>query len=413
MVGFLDALSQLGASLQPLADYQTTRQNESNAYKIAQNPRFAQALSGVQNANSNSSLENMRQIQFNQEQQKRSALQQLGQKIGTPGYNPQSALGEYAGITGDFDPVFGNGRNFTPAAIQEFQYLQNLSPEEQKIWFANKRGAQLVNQGGYTGVYDPLTGGFSNTIDKTVSPDQTPALKGAQSEASTNARLMAELGLKPQITEAVTSAKNKAEGQANLPKLTASYNDSVAKGKILDKNIDDAISKVSGTTAGFAGSKLANVAGTPAADLAATLKTIRANLGFDELQKMRNNSPTGGALGSVSENENALLQSAVTNLENTQSPEQLKQKLQELKQIKAESNQRIKQAYDADLARFGSGAMSTIPSISQDQLGGGYEPSQAMPPQLPVGGIGNSAPVATKTINGVTYIKQGDNWFAQ
>jgi hypothetical protein len=42
--------------------------------------------------------------------------------------------------------------------------------------------------------------------------------------------------------------------------------------------------------------------------LARMLDTIRANIGFDKLQAMRDASPTGGALGQVSEFENRLLQ---------------------------------------------------------------------------------------------------------
>ena len=45
------------------------------------------------------------------------------------------------------------------------------------------------------------------------------------------------------------------------------------------------------------------------------LKNIVANLGFDKLQQMRDLSPTGGALGQVTEIELELLQSAVANID--------------------------------------------------------------------------------------------------
>ena len=49
--------------------------------------------------------------------------------------------------------------------------------------------------------------------------------------------------------------------------------------------------------------------------LSGKLETIKANLGFEKLQQMREQSPTGGALGQVSDFENKLLQSTFGNLD--------------------------------------------------------------------------------------------------
>ena len=55
--------------------------------------------------------------------------------------------------------------------------------------------------------------------------------------------------------------------------------------------------------------------GTDARELASKVDTIQANLAFDELEEMRKNSPTGGALGNVTEKELDLLKSAVSGLD--------------------------------------------------------------------------------------------------
>lgn len=55
--------------------------------------------------------------------------------------------------------------------------------------------------------------------------------------------------------------------------------------------------------------------GTDSRALAKIITSLQANLGFDELQDMRKNSPTGGALGSVSNLEIKLLVAAVTALD--------------------------------------------------------------------------------------------------
>lgn len=67
--------------------------------------------------------------------------------------------------------------------------------------------------------------------------------------------------------------------------------------------------------------------GSGAFDLSKTLETIRANLGFEELAKMREMSPTGGALGQVAVQELVYLQAALDNLDPGQSEEQLKRNL--------------------------------------------------------------------------------------
>lgn len=62
-------------------------------------------------------------------------------------------------------------------------------------------------------------------------------------------------------------------------------------------------------------SLLSGVPATTARALNTELEPIRANLGFDKLAEMRANSPTGAALGNVTERELALLQSVVASLD--------------------------------------------------------------------------------------------------
>lgn len=102
---------------------------------------------------------------------------------------------------------------------------------------------------------------------------------------------------------------------------------------IVMQDIDKAIGQVGGLTAGAGGALLSNVPGTGAKDLESTLTTIKANIGFDRLQQMREASPTGGALGAIAVQELIALQSVLGSLEQSQSPEQLRENLQRLKAI--------------------------------------------------------------------------------
>jgi acyl carrier protein phosphodiesterase len=70
--------------------------------------------------------------------------------------------------------------------------------------------------------------------------------------------------------------------------------------------------------------------GTVAVDLQKKLDTIRANVGFDRLQQMRDQSKTGGALGQVAIQELAMLQSVLGSLDREQSPKQLAHTLKQI-----------------------------------------------------------------------------------
>jgi hypothetical protein len=93
--------------------------------------------------------------------------------------------------------------------------------------------------------------------------------------------------------------------------------------------IDQAIPLVGYNTAGLAGA--ANIPGTEGRDLETALTTIKANLGFDRLQQMRDASKTGGALGQVAVKELEALQATVASLDRGQSPDKLKENLEDIK----------------------------------------------------------------------------------
>jgi hypothetical protein len=100
-----------------------------------------------------------------------------------------------------------------------------------------------------------------------------------------------------------------------------------------NKVIDDvtaAKSLVSGTTTGLVGAGSSFVPGTDAYNLKQRLLTIKANLGFDRLQQMRDASPTGGALGQVAVQELQALQATVGSLELGQTRDELQKNLDKI-----------------------------------------------------------------------------------
>lgn len=191
------------------------------------------------------------------------------------------------------------------------------------------------------------------------------------------------------------------EGQMNLPKLEIALKQYEAQDEIVNSNIDKAIEQASGWTTGFMGSSTSAIPGTPAHDLYNTLNTIKSNLGFDKLQAMRDASPTGGALGQVSEMENTLLQSVNGSLAQSQTKEQFIDNLNKIKTIRAQFRVFKRQAYEQDVARFGK---ANVPDPETGKL-----PGQQQTPSTPAAPA-QSRPRAVNPQTGQTLEFDGQNW---
>lgn len=155
-----------------------------------------------------------------------------------------------------------------------------------------------------------------------------------------------EATLAGQTAYAQDAAKAQVERDFTRPKAEAALAAMGAKARVVDDAISRALGLVGAWTAG-PGGVLAALPGTPARDLQATLETIKANLGFDELQTMRDNSPTGGALGQVAVQELEALRATLSSLDQAQSPEALRQSLERIRDIRANAQSQRQRAFDA------------------------------------------------------------------
>jgi len=127
-----------------------------------------------------------------------------------------------------------------------------------------------------------------------------------------------------------------AANQATAIKTADAAKQSGVYADVVTTDVDralDAITKNPGQTTGVGGALLSWIPGSHAYDASKLIDTIKANVGFDRLQQMRQASTTGGALGAVSDFENQLLQATIGNLAVAQSPDQLKYNLQRVKDI--------------------------------------------------------------------------------
>lgn len=224
-------------------------------------------------------------------------------------------------------------REQSPTALQ-----QNLADPVTRAYLEQKQ--RVASQGGGNPSYAPLQGadGFYS-FDRRTGQVVPVQVQGQQVvPGSLDPRLQGEL------TGSRESAKLDVKRKAAKPKVQASLKSAETKMANVVSAVDKALGMVSNFSAG-AGAGLSSIPLTTARDLRATLDTIRANVGFAELNEMRANSPTGGALGQVTERELAFLQSTIANIEQSQSPEQLKSNLEKVKQAFQNSVQRLQNAY--------------------------------------------------------------------
>lgn len=136
-------------------------------------------------------------------------------------------------------------------------------------------------------------------------------------------------GVQQQIAQQrLDDLKDKAAEK--LDKKEASKQFAINHANKVVEDVTAAKSLVSGTTSGLVGKGTSFIPGTSSYNLNQRLLTIKANLGFDRLQQMRDASPTGGALGQVAVQELQALQATVGSLELGQSKEELQKNLDKI-----------------------------------------------------------------------------------
>ena len=135
---------------------------------------------------------------------------------------------------------------------------------------------------------------------------QMAMLATSQRNASTDLqRQMLQL----KIDDLKTKQGDKAEAKQIKEEGAVSHANKVINDVVDAKNL------VTGLTTGIIGKGQSFIPGTDAFTLKERISTIKANLGFDRLQQMRDASPTGGALGQVAVQELQALQSSVASLD--------------------------------------------------------------------------------------------------
>lgn len=148
------------------------------------------------------------------------------------------------------------------------------------------------------------------------------------------------------------TGKTEAERSAGYTKAQSALVSLERQSKIVDDTINKATTLMdnSNTATGWGNYLTSGLPNSDGRKLNNYLNTIKANIGFDKLQDMRTNSPTGGALGQVSDMENKLLQAVNGALDPLQS-DQLKENLATIKEMYPQVLEERRRAFDQDYGK--------------------------------------------------------------
>jgi hypothetical protein len=186
------------------------------------------------------------------------------------------------------------------------------------LWRFNTRNGQLEDTG--VQFYETPTKPSMKAIETIDPVTGRPATVFVDANSSGG-----QTFVKPPSATEITQGDKAVDTLAKLDARQQSFNNQLS-------GITEIVTRASGDVGDVTSGALATLLqktgmNVPYEDLKGDIETLQGNLAFLELNNMRQNSPTGGALGSITERELTLLASTVASLSQRQSPERLKSNL--------------------------------------------------------------------------------------
>jgi len=239
------------------------------------------------------------------------------------------------------------------ARAQELLKSGKYTPESVALFEQTGDAKKLQFKGAEKTKVEKLLDAAGITVENGRGDERIKAINAAiERETKGDPAQLAQLKLLKAQTEAQTAqvtlqlAQNKIQQGQQADELRIAT--SRAGTSRLLGTVDSAIALVKADqgrkvplATGISGQVSRGIEASPAGILDAQFDVIKANLGFWELQAMRDASKTGGALGSITERELALLQSTIARVstglpaaENLAALEQIKKSIQVLSRIR-------------------------------------------------------------------------------
>jgi len=261
-----------------------------------------------------------------------------------------------------------------------------------------KMSADLLDQGSGSGRGISLSMGPDGTMQFAQGPGVAggsatglPRGYAVQTDADGNVIGAAPIPGTPDAVKAQAAAEKRTDAEEQ--KMTTAN-------LVLDE-IDIALTLIDQNpswTTGLVGGVAGMMDWTKAGALKNRLATIKANIGFDKLQAMRAASPTGGALGAVSDFENRLLQAVFGSLEQSQNAEDLTYNLKRIRDLYWRViNEKIPDEEARALYRqeiLGDGAGPVFTPVGDEAAPTGGPAIQQQPTSATAGGAAQLSPEA-------------------
>ena len=346
--GLADAFASMGGSepmYQPSLDAATQRRRQAETDSLEQrkaglNERIGDtSIRGKQLEYAGMAVEGLKKLFAERGPDGvRQAMPQVAQMFGLPDdmrqfieNDPEQGIGMLEGLlkTGD-NEYYGTPVVYSDEQGNQHLYqlskdggMREVMPNEgqaysPKLQF-NNLGTTIQPTNPYTGQSPPglaqTVQGSPATGDMAISDPNAPGgFRYDQAPGSQAAK------------EQEQKSREQAEKEAKFSALAAKTR---GQAVIVRDSIGRAIklAEDSWSATGLPGQVSQMIGGTPARNLSALLEPIKSNISIDNLMEMRANSPTGGALGNVSDKDIALLASTIASLDTAQSQKQFLENL--------------------------------------------------------------------------------------
>ena len=167
-------------------------------------------------------------------------------------------------------------------------------------------------------------------------------------------------------------ARNRAKLEAGKPKVRQSIKGTIAGLNEVEANVDKLLNNPDLWKGTGLASYLSKVPMTEAKKIDAILRTIKSGVSLDSLSELRANSPTGGALGNVSDSEGQRLENKRATLDSELETEDFREQLRDMKRSLQGSKRRLLDGYEQDYGEsldVGGSSGIDYPTINQSQNG--------------------------------------------
>lgn len=235
---------------------------------------------------------------------------------------------EGARLAGDVEMAQDEQTAAQEASKARLGYEQSLIEREEAKTKPIEIGGRLVDPSTGRVVYEP-----PKEVDGSKTFTLSPGQKVYDAAGNIIAQNDSDVDKLTEVSPGATVIDAKGNVIFRAPEKGAgegsNYGDTTAQRTV--GLIDQALPNISAKTTGILGATTSKIPGTDAYNLARILESIKANIGFSELQAMRDASKTGGALGQIAVQELNFLQSVLGSLDIGQSTPVLKKNLEDIK----------------------------------------------------------------------------------